>query len=433
MDFLTKEIVRIFDLHACRDAKFNANLRNFIPYSNESYIVYSDVSNTKPAPKYKNKSPSKSKLKKGQKKQIDESSEEMQISGVKKLTAEITNLQWSADSAYLFASYKHDNYIILWDVENSIVMHKIEIYEPGFFNAKIFALNPFIAITSSETPHLINMKTGEMINFFKKKEKTLSPKHEKSFERRRESFKLDAIIGKEEEEEEEAKEESKSDYSGESDDYEKQWLTCFLKQNKTQYFLLLSIDSECKLLKQRDHSSDSLTEQKKENDIRNKETEEDSGNKGQEEKEKETETEKENEAEIENEAEKEKEKEEEDILNECFEEVFSTKFTYTGIAYAATIDANNTHIILNCTDRYLRILHIDYQKPSIQISRELFDVINKKKWMSALFFKVPKYKHPLIVSAIGESGSHEVYFLSKKTGSIVKRLEPGQEGTILYQ
>jgi len=84
-------------------------------------------------------------------------------------------------------------------------------------------------------------------------------------------------------------------------------------------------------------------------------------------------------------------------------------------------------LLLNCIDRNLRLYVLDFESPFITLEKEFFDVINKKKWMSASFFGGFSGDEK-ILGGIGESGSHEIYVQEKKQGVILEKLSAPQEG-----
>jgi hypothetical protein len=88
------------------------------------------------------------------------------------------------------------------------------------------------------------------------------------------------------------------------------------------------------------------------------------------------------------------------------------------------LDMNKTLILINSSDRYLRLYKYDFD--TITLIKDYFDSVNKKKWINSYFykFKIRSNYQDVIVSAFSDVNSLEFVFIDINTGNFIKRLEP---------
>jgi len=193
MDFISKEIVRIFNYCGNSDLAFNNNIENFVQFCNGDYnqiydiFVREEFSAGKKIPSPKSKG-----------------------------YPELTHIEWSYDSNYLLASYQQPNKLILWNIENCERTFEIEVNDKSFIKAQLYPYNPNIAIVSCMQPYLIDMKTKEMVKFL------IEGEEEKM------------ILG-----------ETEQKSSGD------EWLILALSKDKAHYFILVTPKNQLILLKER--------------------------------------------------------------------------------------------------------------------------------------------------------------------------------------
>lgn len=349
MDFVSKEIVRIFDYVGSSNLQFNSEISNFIQFSNGDYNQIFDLfeHDTLQSVKKVTKIPSPR----------SKDHEQIIISGI----------AWSYDSNFLLVSYQGVNTIVLWNVESCEKVYQVPIDSPGFIRAQLYPYNANIAIISATDPYVIDMKTKEFVKFLKQPAKPTPQNKEKE----------------EKKDPKEPKEEGNS--LGE-------WQVISLSKNDCHYFLLVNSENEIILVKEKANAMEDIISSEQEEDISDIKA----------------------------------------MINQTkFSVISALKLTINGKISSVTYDDTQKFVLLNATDRCLRLLKISFKQKMISIERECVDVINRKKWMTAGFFTV---RHPtkedFIVSGVGESGSHEICFISTKTGTIVKRLGPSKEGCL---
>ena len=393
MDFLTKEIVRILDYYTPTPLSYNREMSNFRIYDNTSYAIYSDSSSlhnlqaqiTAPVP-FSHKKKSSSII-----------GTEPTNKDEKQKKALIVGIEWSHDSRYLLVSYDREFKIILWDVVECIRICEVGGFE--FLYASMYPYNPFVTAISAITPCLMNLKTGERLNFFaqnihlntneeSKMEDNIKT-HEGDEKMEDININIDIDIEQPNDLQSQSSQNSKE---------EKEWLVCFLNKLNTHYYILVSNENDVYLIREKAAQSTQNIPL-----IHNIQEVLGSGK--------------------------------EEINTQYFEPLAYMKMNFNGQVTSMTADDAQTELIFNCTDRYLRVVQINYSStpsspnfPSLRIKREVSDVINKKKWTSLIYFRVNNEEY--IASGIGESGSHEIYFIDPKKGSIVKRLEPCKEGCV---
>ena len=95
-----------------------------------------------------------------------------------------------------------------------------------------------------------------------------------------------------------------------------------------------------------------------------------------------------------------------------------------GEIFSVGLNNNKNLILINSTDRVLRLFRYDFD--TITLQKEYIDSVNKRKWINAHFytFKIKNSIQDLIVSALADSNSLEFIFIDIETGNYVKRLEP---------
>eukprot|EP01022_Parablepharisma_sp_SALTPOND_P017325 TRINITY_DN2742_c0_g1_i2.p1 TRINITY_DN2742_c0_g1~~TRINITY_DN2742_c0_g1_i2.p1 ORF type:complete len:604 (+),score=55.76 TRINITY_DN2742_c0_g1_i2:1520-3331(+) len=278
----------------------------------------------------------------------------------------ISCIQWSYDSNYLLVSYQLVNTIILWNVETCEKVHVVPIHDKSFVKAQLYPYNASIAIVSCGDPYIIDMKTQERIKFLTNM-KTSGKKHT-------EEDKM--VIG-----EDLKKSETNSE----------EWLVLALSRDHLHYFLLVDPRSRLILIKERGKEMEDIEEEKVEvaPDITS-------------------------------------------LVNEAkFSVVAVLPLVVNGKITSITCDDSQKYVLLNATDRCLRLVKIGYHQKQLSLQKECVDVINRKKWMTTGFFTVghPE-KEQYIVSGVGESGSHDICFISVDKGTIEKRLGPSKEGCV---
>ncbi len=89
-----------------------------------------------------------------------------------------------------------------------------------------------------------------------------------------------------------------------------------------------------------------------------------------------------------------------------------------------TLNSNKNLILINSTERVLRLFRYDYD--NISMIKDYFDSVNKRKWINAYFytFKANSSYQDLIVSALSDTHSLEFVFFHIETGNYLRRLEP---------
>eukprot|EP00826_Nyctotherus_ovalis_P004597 TRINITY_DN11006_c0_g1_i1.p1 TRINITY_DN11006_c0_g1~~TRINITY_DN11006_c0_g1_i1.p1 ORF type:complete len:447 (+),score=120.13 TRINITY_DN11006_c0_g1_i1:78-1418(+) len=117
------------------------------------------------------------------------------------------------------------------------------------------------------------------------------------------------------------------------------------------------------------------------------------------------------------------------INTEKFVVVTVLSLTVNGKISSIVANDDQSFILLNASDRCLRLVQIDYQQKELILQKECSDVINRKKWMAMNFFTIghPEKKQ-YIVSGVGESGSHDICFMSMDDSNKEERLGPSKEG-----
>jgi len=119
------------------------------------------------------------------------------------------------------------------------------------------------------------------------------------------------------------------------------------------------------------------------------------------------------------------------VNTEKFDIISTLSLNVNGKINGIACDEKQKYIILNATDRCLRLIKISYKKRELIIKKEIIDVINRKKWMTIGFFTIGHpQKEPYIVSGVGESGSHEICFMHLEKESGEKKLGPSKEGCL---
>jgi hypothetical protein len=95
-----------------------------------------------------------------------------------------------------------------------------------------------------------------------------------------------------------------------------------------------------------------------------------------------------------------------------------------GEIFSVTLNKNKNLILINSTDRVLRLYRYDFD--NITLLKEYIDSVNKRKWINAHFytFKIKNNIQDLIVSALADTHSLEFIFIDIETGNYLKRLEP---------
>lgn len=95
-----------------------------------------------------------------------------------------------------------------------------------------------------------------------------------------------------------------------------------------------------------------------------------------------------------------------------------------GEIFSVTLNKNKNLILVNSTDRVLRLYRYDFD--NITLIKEYVDSVNKRKWINAHFytFKIKNNIQDLIVSALADTHSLEFIFIDIETGNYLKRLEP---------
>jgi len=97
MDFITKEIVRIFDYYNDKTYDYNNNPQNFLPYSNASYVIFDPTQKTDDAKQKKHTPPRDKDI---------------------PCKANISSIEFSRDGGYLLVCYQVVCDIIVWDIIN---------------------------------------------------------------------------------------------------------------------------------------------------------------------------------------------------------------------------------------------------------------------------------------------------------------------------
>jgi hypothetical protein len=111
-------------------------------------------------------------------------------------------------------------------------------------------------------------------------------------------------------------------------------------------------------------------------------------------------------------------------LNKEFVIVDLLAITINGEIISAQLDSSKTLILINSTDRILRLFRYDYD--NLELEKEYLDSVNRKKWINAYFytFNIKNSRQDLIVSALSDVNSLEFIFIDIFTGNFLKRLEP---------
>lgn len=88
------------------------------------------------------------------------------------------------------------------------------------------------------------------------------------------------------------------------------------------------------------------------------------------------------------------------------------------------LDSNKSLILINSSDKTLRLFKYDYDYFSLV--KDYTDSVNRRKWVNAYFytFHAKNSFQDLIVSALSDSNSLEFVFIDINTGHFIKRLEP---------
>jgi hypothetical protein len=88
------------------------------------------------------------------------------------------------------------------------------------------------------------------------------------------------------------------------------------------------------------------------------------------------------------------------------------------------MDYNKTLILINSTDRILRLYKYDFD--TVTLVKDFFDSVNRKRWINSYFYKfnIRNSYQDLIVSAFTDSNSLEFVFIDINTGNYIKRLDP---------
>jgi len=90
----------------------------------------------------------------------------------------------------------------------------------------------------------------------------------------------------------------------------------------------------------------------------------------------------------------------------------------------ANLDSTKNLILINSTDRILRLFNYNYD--TISLIKEFSDSVNRKKWINAHFysFKIKSNYQEIIVSALSDVNSLEFIFIDINTGKFIKNMEP---------
>jgi hypothetical protein len=89
-----------------------------------------------------------------------------------------------------------------------------------------------------------------------------------------------------------------------------------------------------------------------------------------------------------------------------------------------SMDISKSLILINSNDRILRLFK--YDSGTVSYIRELFDSVNRKKWINAYFFKIKTNNNynDVIVCATSDINSLEVQLIDINSGHSVRRLDP---------
>ncbi len=284
----------------------------------------------------------------------------------------ISAINWSYDSNYILVSYQLVNTIVLWNVETCEKQYQVAIPDPTFLHAQLYPYNANIAVISCGNPYVVDMKSKEVV-------KLLSPSHH-------------TLAAARAEEQKASMEESKKSHEHHEDILSEEWLILALSQHNAHYFLLIDPHNRLVLVKEKTKAMEDI-----DSDHEDAAPPEIS----------------------------------EMINTSKFSVVASLPLAVNGRITSVTCDDTQKYILVNATDRCLRLIKVSYSRRLMQFQKECVDVINRKKWMTAGFFTT---RHPTkeryVVSGVGESGSHEICFISMEKGSVERRLGPSKEGCL---
>lgn len=84
------------------------------------------------------------------------------------------------------------------------------------------------------------------------------------------------------------------------------------------------------------------------------------------------------------------------------------------------IDITKSLILVNCTDRILRLFkfNYEYENKSVSLIKEYFDSVNRKKWLNSYFYtyKNKNTFQDLILSSLADNNSLELILIDINTG-----------------